>query len=305
MKFFVNLLQNYKMIFILKRNRTLFFTIAFCIGIFVLFFSDILLNTISLASKLLIFSSIVIYILSFEKSLSTPKNYIPHFIFTLLFLIFLPKNIHLHFSISVFLSSIIYYLILNEEQISDLVYLSIGILLLICNYFDFSSIGITLGLIIYTLLYSKSIVKKFIQLFFGYFLGLISLIQILFLINQDDKILIFFCDVNLIIKQFSNLEYFLLPLAISTLLAFVNIFQHTHILSFLKKYELNRFYFLIFSVVLTWLFLNLSSNSTLIYTIFPISILIGRFLNFQKIWYFQEGIMLILIISSVLYYLKS
>jgi hypothetical protein len=293
------------MIFILKRNRTLFFTIAFCIGFLVLLFSGILLNTLDLLSKILLFLSVLIYFLTFEKSLSTPKNYISHFIFLLLFLTFLPKNINLHFTIGVFISSIIYYLFLNEEQISDLVYLNIGLLLLIGNYFDFSSIGITLGLIIYTLLYSKSITKKFFQLFFGYFLGLISLIQVLYLINQDEKILTYFCDFGLIIKKFNNLDYFLLPLSISLTLSFVNIFQHINVLSFLKKYELNRFYFLIFSVIIAWLFLNISTNSTLIYAIFPISVLIGRFLNFQKKWYIQEGILLILVISSLLYYFKS
>lgn len=290
------------MIFILKKNRTFFVNFLLWIAFSTFFFSFHFQRFDSLFSFIIFISGIILFQIQFFFLNFKTTNYLQLFLFYFFIICFLKSEISTIYSLIFVLSATIYFLFLKDVEFFKYTYFNLGVLLFSLNYFFFPSIIFTFLSIIHGLLYTRNtLLFTLIQFIFGFIFGFIIFYQLNFLLEWDSlKFSNLFHNKTLVLNHFDTQFLFLIPLLLILIISIWDSLDKSNKIEVLKKNERNVLFLSLIFIFLAILFFR-EIEYTILYLIFPSSLIIGQFFHYQKKWYFSEIIFFIIVISSLLY----
>lgn len=285
--------------FRLLSKETSLFSIPIYVGISLLIilttnaFSFRMLNAIS---NLFAFAGIILNYVLFNRVALNHHSHLPLFLYTIFILTFYPKNLDIGISVTIFTNSILLFFLTDDHpKLRENSYLLIGTLLAINFIFLPTTWSLSIFVVIHIITTSDKILGNITKLIFGMglvFMGYFCLMYTLGFDNFDPNYLPFISSE--IQVNFSDL-YFLIPIVITYILAIGD-----HFINFNKTSPRNRFkysFILAFSLTqcLTLTFYMGQNYEYLLLIIFPVSIIISRFLRFLgKAWLQEVGLWVII-----------
>lgn len=289
------------MTLILKRKRTFFFNFLLWILFTILFAFFHFEKFDSLYSFIIFIIGIIFFQIQFFFLNFKTKNYLQLFLFYFYIICLLKFNISITYSIAFLLISIIYFLFIINSEIFKHKYFNLGIITFFANYFFFPSVVFTILSPIYALFYSyKNFFYRLLQLLFGFTFGFITFWQINFLLELDSNYLYFFSNKTLAIHNYNQDFFYLIPSFLILIISIWNLLNKFNNLKFIqKKEQIILLLFITFIFISTLFFKEV--EYIILYLIFPSSLIIGNFLNYEKKSNFFEMIFLTLIVSVIYY----
>lgn len=277
------------------------FSIPTYIGILLLIilsYNYIDFNGLNIISNLLAFLGVTLGYILFNKIALNRKSHLPMFLYTIFILSFYTGHLDIGISVSLFINSILlFFLTDNNPKLKENSYLLIGNLLGINYIFLPTTWPLFLFILIHIIATSDRILFNIFNLFFGIFLIFLGYIGLHYFLELNDSYTLYlFPNISQkMILDFSPL-YALIPIAILGVFAIIDHFIHFNEKSPRSKFKYSFILAFLLAQCLTLIFYMGQNYEYLLLVIFPMSVILSRFLRFiNKKWMREAGLWMIIL----------
>lgn len=255
------------------------------------------INIPNIISNFFAFIGIALGYILFNRIALNRHSHLPLFLYTIFILTFYPKNLDIGISMAIFTNSILLFFLTDDyPKLRENSYLLIGTLLATNFIFLPTTWSLSLFVILHIIATSDKILGNILKLIFGIGMIFMGYFCLMFTLGFDDFDPNYFPLISSEIQtDFSDL-YFLIPMASFCLLAIGD-----HFINFNKKSPRNKFKYsfilaFLLTQCLTLVFYMGNKYEYFLLVIFPISIIISRFLRFlNKPWLQEVGFWIIVL----------
>lgn len=289
--------------FRLLSKETNLFSIPVYIGVALFIILSINIQNIdieNIASNFIAFSGIVLGYVLFNRIGLNRKSHLPLFIYTIFLWAFYPARLDIGIAVTLFTNSILLFFLTDDHpKFRENSYFLIGNILAINVAFLPTIWPLYLFILIHIIVSSDKILANILKLILGIFFTFLGYLCVMYLLDLkifDERYIPLIYQG--FITDFSGL-YFLVPIIFFSLIAIAD-----HFFNFNKKSPVSKFKY---SFILAFLanqtlilFWYMGHNyEYLLLVIFPISIILSRFLRFLQKPLLQELGLWIIIISCL------
>ena len=237
----------------------------------------------------------------FNKISLNKKSHLPLFLYSIFIFSFYDGNLDIGISMALFTNSILLFFFTNEDdRIRKDSFLLIGNILAVSYIFLPTTWTLFIFVIIHIITKSDKVFKNIFQLVLGCFMVILGYACLMYLLEIDilteDYIPLIS---NEIITDFSSF-YNLIPILVMCILAVGDHFMNLNKKSPTSKFKYAFLLSFLLVQILILVFYMGSHREYLLLVIFPISIILSRFLRFLKYPWLQELGLWIIIISCLL-----
>ena len=290
--------------FRLLSKKTNLFSVPTYIGallLFILISNDLEVKFSNIFSSIIVFVGLALGYILFNKISLNRKTHLPLFLYSIFIFSFYNGNLDVGISMALFTSSILLFFFTNEDdRIRKDSFLLIGNILAVSYIFLPTTWTLFIFVIIHIITKSDKIFKNIFQLVLGCFMVILGYACLMYLLEIDilteDYIPLIS---NEIITDFSSF-YSLIPILVMCILAVGDHFMNLNKKSPTSKFKYAFLLSFLLVQILILIFYMGSHREYLLLIIFPISIILSRFLRFLKYPWLQELGLWIIIISCLL-----
>ena len=286
--------------FRLLSKKTNLFSVPTYIGALLLFI--LISNDLEFTfSNTIAFVGLAMGYVLFNKISLNRKTHLPLFLYSIFIFSFYDGNLDVGISMALFTNSILLFFFTNEDdRIRKDSFLLIGNILAVSYIFLPTTWTLFIFVIIHIITKSDKIFKNIFQLVLGCFMVILGYACLMYLLEIDilteDYIPLIS---NEIIMDFSSF-YNLIPILVMCILAVGDHFMNLNKKSPISKFKYAFLLSFLLVQILILIFYMGSHREYLLLVIFPISIILSRFLRFLKYPWLQELGLWIIIISCLL-----
>ena len=290
--------------FRLLSKKTNLFSVPTYIGallLFILISNDLEFTFSNIFSTSIAFVGLAMSYVLFNKISLNRKTHLPLFLYSIFIFSFYDGNLDVGISMALCTNSILLFFFTNEDdRIRKDSFLLIGNILAVSYIFLPTTWTLFIFVIIHIITKSDKIFKNIFQLVLGCFMVILGYACLMYLLEIDilteDYIPLIS---NEIITDFSSF-YNLIPILVMCILAVGDHFMNLNKKSPTSKFKYAFLLSFLFVQILILVFYMGSHREYLLLVIFPISIILSRFLRFLKYPWLQELGFWIIIISCLL-----
>ena len=290
--------------FRLLSKKTNLFSVPTYIGallLFILISNDLEFTFSNIFSTSIAFVGLAMGYVLFNKISLNRKTHLPLFLYSIFIFSFYDGNLDVGISMALFTNSILLFFFTNEDdRIRKDSFLLIGNILAVSYIFLPTTWTLFIFVIIHIITKSDKIFKNIFQLVLGCFMVILGYACLMYLLEIDilteDHIPLIS---NEIIMDFSSF-YNLIPILVMCILAVGDHFMNLNKKSPTSKFKYAFLLSFLLVQILILVFYMGSHREYLLLVIFPISIILSRFLRFLKYPWLQELGFWIIIISCLL-----
>ena len=290
--------------FRLLSKKTNLFSVPTYIGallLFILISNDLEFTFSNIFSTSIAFVGLAMGYVLFNKISLNRKTHLPLILYSIFIFSFYDGNLDVGISMALFTNSILLFFFTNEDdRIRKDSFLLVGNILAVSYIFLPTTWMLFIFVIIHIITKSDKVFKNIFQLVLGCFMVILGYACLMYLLEIDilteDYIPLIS---NEIITDFSSF-YSLIPILVMCILAVGDHFMNLNKKSPISKFKYAFLLSFLLIQILILIFYMGSHREYLLLVIFPISIILSRFLRFLKYPWLQELGFWIIIISCLL-----
>ena len=290
--------------FRLLSKKTNLFSVPTYIGallLFILVSNDLEFTFSNIFSTSIAFVGLAMGYVLFNKISLNRKTHLPLILYSIFIFSFYDGNLDVGISMALFTNSILLFFFTNEDdRIRKDSFLLVGNILAVSYIFLPTTWMLFIFVIIHIITKSDKVFKNIFQLVLGCFMVILGYACLMYLLEIDilteDYIPLIS---NEVITDFSSF-YSLIPILVMCILAVGDHFMNLNKKSPISKFKYAFLLSFLLIQILILIFYMGSHREYLLLVIFPISIILSRFLRFLKYPWLQELGLWIIIISCLL-----
>ena len=285
-------------------KKTNLFSVPTYIGallLFILISNDLEFTFSNIFSTSIAFVGLAMGYVLFNKISLNRKTHLPLILYSIFIFSFYDGNLDVGISMALFTNSILLFFFTNEDdRIRKDSFLLVGNILAVSYIFLPTTWMLFIFVIIHIITKSDKVFKNIFQLVLGCFMVILGYACLMYLLEIDilteDYIPLIS---NEVITDFSSF-YSLIPILVMCILAVGDHFMNLNKKSPISKFKYAFLLSFLLIQILILIFYMGSHREYLLLVIFPISIILSRFLRFLKYPWLQELGLWIIIISCLL-----
>ena len=269
--------------------------------LFILISNDLEFTFSNIFSTSIAFVGLAMGYVLFNKISLNRKTHLPLILYSIFIFSFYDGNLDVGISMALFTNSILLFFFTNEDdRIRKDSFLLVGNILAVSYIFLPTTWMLFIFVIIHIITKSDKVFKNIFQLVLGCFMVILGYACLMYLLEIDilteDYIPLIS---NEVITDFSSF-YNLIPILVMCILAVGDHFMNLNKKSPISKFKYAFLLSFLLIQILILIFYMGSHREYLLLVIFPISIILSRFLRFLKYPWLQELGLWIIIISCLL-----
>ena len=252
---------------------------------------------INIISNIFAFAGISLGYILFNKLALNRQSHLPLFLYSIFILSFYPENLDIGISMAIFINSILLFFLTDDRpRLRENSYFLIGNLLALSFIFLPNTWALSLFVLIHIIATSDKILSNIAKMLSGIIIILLGYFCFMYSVGFKYFNSNYFPLISSEIQTNFSKLYFLVPIIIFCILGIMD-----HFINFNKKSPQNKFkYSFILAFLLTQcliLTFYMGENyEYLLLVIFPVCVIISRFLRFlNKYWLQEIGLWLIII----------